>query len=77
LFFDSIRPVMVVYVVGDDSKERNDVHMKVIITQAEAMQKNIWDDIMLMFGRTDEDEVWDTEQFILTEEQARKLGLLK
>ncbi|WP_220687572.1 hypothetical protein [Paenibacillus lautus] len=68
---------MVVYVVGDDSKERNDVNMKVIITQAEAMQKNIWDDIMLMFGRTDEDEVWDTEQFILTEEQARKLGLLK
>ena len=53
------------------------VEMKVIITQAEAMQKNIWDDIMLMFGRTDEDEVWDTEQFILTEEQARKLGLLK
>ena len=37
----------------------------------------LWDDIMLMFGRTDEDEVWDTEQFILTEEQARKLGLLK
>lgn len=68
---------MVVYVVGDDSKEGNDVNMKVIITQAEAMQKNIWDDIMLMFGRTDEDEVWDTEQFILTEEQARKLGLLK
>lgn len=68
---------MVVYVVVDDSKERNDVNMKVIITQAEAMQKNIWDDIMLMFGRTDEDEVWDTEQFILTEEQARKLGLLK
>lgn len=68
---------MVVYVVGDGSKERNDVNMKVIITQAEAMQKNIWDDIMLMFGRTDEDEVWDTEQFILTEEQARKLGLLK
>lgn len=68
---------MVVYVVGDDSKERNDVNMKVIITQAEAMQKNIWDDIMLMFGRTEEDEVWDTEQFILTEEQARELGLLK
>ena len=68
---------MVVYVVGDDSKERKDANMKVIITQAEAMQKNIWDDIMLMFGRTDEDEVWDTEQFILTEEQARKLGLLK
>jgi hypothetical protein len=68
---------MVVYVVGDDSKERKDANMKVIITQAEAMQKNIWDDIMLMFGRTDEDEVWETEQFILTEEQARKLGLLK
>ncbi|MGE7822770.1 hypothetical protein [Paenibacillus sp. NPDC093718] len=51
--------------------------MKVIITQAEAMQKNIWDDIMLMFGRTEQDEVWDTEQFILTEEQARELGLLK
>lgn len=68
---------MVVYVVGDDSKERDEVNMKVIITQAEAMQKNIWDDIMLMFGRTEEDEVWDTEQFILTEEQARELGLLK
>lgn len=68
---------MVEYVVKRMIQERVEVEMKVIITQAEAMQKNIWDDIMLLFGRTDEDEVWDTEQFILTEEQARKLGLLK
>jgi hypothetical protein len=31
---------------------------------------------MLMFGITEDDEVWEKEQFILTEEQAKKLGVI-
>lgn len=78
LLIDSILPSVVLLCNSrNEPKERIEADMKVIITQAEAMQKNIWDDIMLMFGRTEEDEVWETEQFILTEEQARQLGLLK
>lgn len=51
--------------------------MKIMISQREAMEKKIWDDIMIMFGLDKEDETWDREQFILTEEQARELGLIK
>jgi len=51
--------------------------VKVIITQKEAMERHIWDEIMLMFGVSEEDELWENEEFILTEEQARKLNLLK
>jgi hypothetical protein len=51
--------------------------MKVIITVHEAMERGIWLEVMSMFGRDKEDEVWPTEKFILTEEQARALGLLK
>ncbi|BFH65524.1 MULTISPECIES: hypothetical protein [Paenibacillus] len=50
--------------------------MKVIITQAEAVEKGIWIDVMKMFGVYNEDEVWPNEEYILTEEQARKLGLI-
>lgn len=50
--------------------------MKIIITQLEAVEKGIWGDIMLMFGITEDDEILEKEQFILTEEQAKKLGLI-
>ncbi|MBB3111060.1 hypothetical protein FHS18_003128 [Paenibacillus phyllosphaerae] len=50
--------------------------MKVIITVTEAIEREIWTDVMAMFGRTDDDEMWPNEEFILTEEQARRLGLL-
>ncbi|MGZ0040912.1 MULTISPECIES: hypothetical protein [Paenibacillus] len=51
--------------------------MKIIITQKEAVDKGIWTEIMGMFAVTKEDEVWQNEEFILTEEQARQVGLLK
>lgn len=51
--------------------------MKIMISQREAMEKQIWDKIIMMFGLNEEDETWDNEQFILTEEQARELGLIK
>ncbi|GIP28662.1 hypothetical protein J23TS9_37920 [Paenibacillus sp. J23TS9] len=50
--------------------------MKVIITQEEAVEKGIWSDVMKMFGVDDEDEVWPSEEYILTEEQARRLQLI-
>lgn len=53
------------------------VAMKIIITQKEAADKGIWTEIMGMFAVTNEDEVWANEEFILTEEQARQVGLLK
>jgi hypothetical protein len=51
--------------------------MKIIITQKEATDKGIWTEIMGMFGVTKEDEVWGNEEFILTEEQARQVGLIR
>ncbi|WP_334072793.1 MULTISPECIES: hypothetical protein [Paenibacillus] len=51
--------------------------MKIIITQSEAVERGIWNQVMKAFGITSEDEVWETEQFILTEEQARELGLIR
>lgn len=50
--------------------------MKIIITQGEAVEKGIWGTIMLMFGITEDSDVWINEQFILTEEQAKQLGLI-
>ncbi|MGN7359330.1 hypothetical protein ACTHPF_16045 [Paenibacillus sp. SAF-054] len=50
--------------------------MKVIITQEEAVEKGIWPDVMKMFGVDQEDEVWPSEEYILTEAQARQLNLL-
>ncbi|MCC3378310.1 hypothetical protein ACFQ5D_00525 [Paenibacillus farraposensis] len=50
--------------------------MRIIITQKEAVDKGIWTEIMGMFGVIKEDEVWPNEEFILTEEQARQVGLL-
>ncbi|KAE8558068.1 hypothetical protein BJH92_22195 [Paenibacillus polymyxa] len=57
--------------------EEDGIHMKIIITQKEAADKGIWTEIMGMFAVTKEDEVWQNEEFILTEEQARQVGLLK
>ncbi|GGA30619.1 hypothetical protein [Paenibacillus physcomitrellae] len=51
--------------------------MKVIITQSEAIDKGIWPQVMQWFGIGNEDDTWPTEEFILTEEQAREAGLLK
>ena len=51
--------------------------MKILITQQEAAEKNIWGEVMKMFGLDKEDDVWEQEQFILTEEQARSLLLIK
>lgn len=50
--------------------------MKIMITQSEALEKGIWPEVMSMFGLNQEDDVWGNEEFVLTEEQARKLGLL-
>lgn len=51
--------------------------MKIMITQHEALEKGIWKQVMSMFGITNDDEIWETEQFILTEEQAKELGLIR
>lgn len=51
--------------------------MKIMITQEEAMQRKIWDRVIEMFGLDADKEYWDSEQFILTEEQARQLGLIQ
>lgn len=50
--------------------------MKVIITQSEAVEKGIWTKVMQAFGISREDDVWENEQFILTEEQAKEMGLI-
>lgn len=50
--------------------------MKIIITQEEAVQKGIWNEVMQMFGVQNEDETYSQEQFILTEEQAKQLKLI-
>lgn len=51
--------------------------MKVIITQQEAVQKGIWPQLMTWFGIGIEDETWPSEEFILTEAQAKEVGLLR
>lgn len=51
--------------------------MKIIITQSEAIEKGVWTQVMKQFGLTKDDEVWEKEQFILTEEQARELGFIR
>lgn len=51
--------------------------MKVIITQSEAVERGLWDEVMKMFGVDAEEEVWPNEEYILTEEQARRIGLIQ
>jgi hypothetical protein len=51
--------------------------LKIMISASEAIEKGIWDDILRLFGRDKDEEIWPSEEFILTEEQAHKLNLLK
>jgi hypothetical protein len=51
--------------------------LKIMISAAEAMEKGVWKELLLLFGRDDNEEFWSAEQFILTEEQALKLNLIK
>ncbi|MBJ9993144.1 MULTISPECIES: hypothetical protein [Paenibacillus] len=51
--------------------------MKIIITQAEAVEKGIWGEVMKMFGVEAEEEVWPSEEYIMTEEQARRIGIIQ
>jgi hypothetical protein len=48
-----------------------------MITVSEAMEKGVWLEIMRLFGRDKEEEFWPQEEFILTEEQALSLKLIK
>jgi len=50
--------------------------MKVTISQIEAIEKGVWDDIIILFGLDKEAEFWPTEEFILTEQQAKQLGII-
>ncbi|MCY9667066.1 hypothetical protein M5X11_19365 [Paenibacillus alginolyticus] len=51
--------------------------MKIMISASEAMEKGVWSDILRLFGRDKDEEIWPQEEFILTEEQALKLNLIK
>ncbi|WP_172798809.1 hypothetical protein [Paenibacillus sp. FJAT-26967] len=51
--------------------------MKITITQNEALEKGVWQEVMNLFGLNKEDDVWPSEAFVLTEEQARELGLIR
>jgi hypothetical protein len=51
--------------------------LKIMISAAEAMEKGVWKELLLLFGRDDNEEFWPAEQFILTEEQALKLKLIQ
>jgi hypothetical protein len=51
--------------------------LKIMISASEAMEKGIWPEIIRLFGRDKDEEFWPGEEFILTEEQARKLNLLR
>ncbi|MDD9267350.1 hypothetical protein ACFPES_09985 [Paenibacillus sp. GCM10023248] len=51
--------------------------MKIMITAAEAIEKGVWKDILRLFGRDKDEEIWPKEEFILTEEQAIQLKLIK
>jgi hypothetical protein len=53
------------------------VALKIMIKASEAMEKGIWEDILRLFGRDQDEEFWPNEEFILTEEQAHKLNLFK
>jgi hypothetical protein len=50
--------------------------MKIMITVSEAMDKGVLPQILKLFGRDADEELWPNEQFILTEEQAKQLKLI-
>ncbi|SDC77415.1 hypothetical protein SAMN02799630_01448 [Paenibacillus sp. UNCCL117] len=51
--------------------------MKIMITAQEAMERGIWLELMQLFGLHEEDTISPGEQFILTEEQAIRLELIR
>ncbi|MDQ8737289.1 hypothetical protein [Paenibacillus sp. LHD-38] len=51
--------------------------MKVMISASEAMEKGVWKEIIRLFGRDEDEEFWPQEEFILSEEQALRLNLIK
>ncbi|MDF2648321.1 MAG: hypothetical protein K0Q73_4126 [Paenibacillus sp.] len=51
--------------------------LKIMISASEAMEKGVWSEILRLFGRDKDEEIWPQEVFILTEEQALKLNLIK
>lgn len=54
--------------------------MKIIITTSEALNRGIWDDVCDLKGinvyAISEGQMDDTEEIVLTEEEAKTLGLL-
>lgn len=48
-----------------------------MISAAEAIEKGVWKDILRLFGRDPDEDFWPKEEFILTEEQAIQLKLIK
>ena len=58
-------------------ERKGHIAVKIMITQEEAMQRKIWDQVIQMFGLDADKDYWQNEQFILTEEQARQLGLIR
>ena len=51
--------------------------MKIMISASEAMEKGVWKEILRLFGRDEDEEFWPQEEFILSEEQALHLQLIK
>ncbi|MGO4373623.1 hypothetical protein [Paenibacillus sp. 2TAB19] len=51
--------------------------MKIMISASEAMEKGVWKELLRLFGRDEEEEFWPQEEFILTEQQALRLNLIK
>jgi hypothetical protein len=51
--------------------------VKIMISAAEAIEKGVWNEILRLFGRDKNEEIWPKEEFILTEEQAILLKLIK
>jgi hypothetical protein len=51
--------------------------VKIMISAKEAMDKGIWNEILILFGRDADEEFWPQEEFIITEEQAIRLKLIK
>ncbi|MDR6554837.1 hypothetical protein [Paenibacillus qinlingensis] len=51
--------------------------MKIMITAAEAMEKGVWLELLRLFGRDKDEDIWPGQEFILTEQQAIHLKLIK
>lgn len=66
-------------IVGNFEEIGGGIGLKVIITFQEAVERGLWEQMKPWFGRDDEDEegLWPSEEFILTEAQAQELGLLR